>query len=260
MALDLQQKGANTMKLRSRTTIGVGAAALAVAAGTGGALAAAGSGGSSNDGSPRLHVVVGPGGGPAAVAAYLGLTESELRAQLEAGKSLAQIASAQGKSIAGLEDVIVSDAKTHLDEAVTNGKLTAAQEETMLAELKSHVDDMVNATGGPRRPGVRMGIGPAFGDAAATYLGLTQDELRAQLEGGKTLAQVATAEGKSVAGLEAAILAGAKQDLDQAVAAGKLTAAQEQEMLSRLKEHVDDIVNSAGPFSVNKTAPASVTA
>jgi hypothetical protein len=247
------------MKLRSRTTVGVTVAALAVAAGTGGALAAAGSGGSSNDGSPGLHVA-GPGEGPAAVAAYLGLTESELRAQLEAGKSLAQIASAQGKSVAGLEDVIVSDAKTHLDEAVTNGKLTAAQEETMLAELKSHVDDMVNATGGPRGPGVRIGIGPAFGDAAATYLGLTQDELRTQLEGGKTLAQVATTQGKSVAGLKAAILAGAKQDLDQAVAAGKLTAAQEQEMLSKLQEHVDDIVNNAGPVSVNKTVPASVTA
>ena len=250
------------MKMRSRTTIGVTAAALAVAAGTGGALAAAGSGGSSNDGSPGLglHVGAGPGEGPAEVAAYLGLTESELRAQLEAGKSLAQIASAQGKSVAGLEDVIVSDAKTHLDEAVTNGKLTAAQAEKMLAELKSHVDDMVNSTGGPHGPGVRIGIGPVFGDAAATYLGLTQDELRTQLEGGKTLAQVATAEGKPVAGLEAAILAGAKQDLDQAVAAGKLTAAQEQEMLSRLQEHVDDIVNNAGPFSRDKTGPVSVAA
>jgi hypothetical protein len=248
------------MKLRSRTTIGVTAAALAVAAGTGGALASAGSGGTAKDGSPGLHVVVGPGGGPAVVAAYLGLTESELRAQLDAGKSLAQIASAQGKSVAGLEDVIISDAKTHLDEAVANGKLTAAQAATMLAGLKSHVDDIVNATGGPRGPGVRIGIGPAFGDAAATYLGLTQDELRAQLEGGKTLAQVATAQGKSVAGLKAAILAGARTELDQAVAAGKLTAAQEQQMLSMLEEHLDDIVNNVRPVSIDKTEPVSVTA
>jgi hypothetical protein len=248
------------MKLRSRTTIAVTAAALAVAAGTGGALAAAGSGGSPKDGSPGLHIGVGHGGGPAAVAAYLGLTQSELRAQLEAGKSLAQIASAQGKSVEGLEDVIVSDAKTHLDEAVANGKLTAAQAETMLAELRSHVGDIVNATGGPGERGVRLAVGPAFGDAAATYLGLTQDELRAQLEGGKTLAQVAAAQSKSVDGLKAAILADAKQELDQAVAAGKLTAAQEQQMLSRLQEHLDHIVNNAGPVSVNKTAPVSVAA
>jgi hypothetical protein len=248
------------MKVRSRTTIGVTAAALAVAAGTGGALAAASSSGTAQNGSPGLHVIVGPGGGPAAIAAYLGLTESELRAQLEAGKSLAQIASAQGKSVAGLEDVIVADAKAHLDDAVANGRLTAAQEETMLAELKSHVDEMVNATGGPHGPGTRIGIGPAFGDAAATYLGLTPDELRTQLEGGKTLAQVAAAQGKPVDGLKAAILAGAKTDLDQAVAAGKLTAAQEQEMLSRLQQHLDDIVNNARPVSVNKTGPVSLAA
>jgi hypothetical protein len=247
------------MKLRSRTTIAVAASALAVAAGTGGALAAAGSGGSSQDG-PGVGVVVGPGGGPAAIADYLGLTESELQAQLEAGKSLAQIASAQGKSVSGLEDVIVSDAKTHLDEAVASGKLTAAQEETMLAELKSHVDEIVNATGGPGGPGLRVAVGPAFGDAAATYLGLTPSELRAQIEGGKTLAQVAAAQGKSVAGLEAAILAGARQELDRAVAAGKLTAAQEQEMLSRLQSHLDDIVNNAGPVSVNDSGTVSAAA
>jgi hypothetical protein len=235
------------MKVRSRTTIGVAAAALAVAAGTGGALAAAGSGGTAQNGSPGIGVDVGPGGGPAAVAAYLGLTQSELRAQLDAGKSLAQIASTESRSVAGLEDVIVADAKAHLDDAVGNGRLTAAQEETMLAELKSHVSDIVNATGRSGGPGVRIAAGPAFGDAAATYLGLAPDELRAQLEGGKTLAQVAATQGKSVAGLKTAILAGAKQELDQAVAAVKLTAAQEQEMLSKLQEHLDDIVNRTGP-------------
>jgi hypothetical protein len=235
------------MKLRSRTSIAATGAALALAAGTGGALAASGSGGTATDGSPGIGVVAGPGGGPTAVAAYLGLTESELRAQLDAGKSLAQIASAQGKSLVGLEDVIVSDAKMHLDEAVANGKLTAAQEETMLADLKSHVDEIVNATGGPGGPGVRVAVGPAFGDAAATYLGLTKDELHTQLEGGKTLAQVAAAQGKSVSGLEAAILAGAKQELDKAVAAGKITATQEQTMLDELQSHLDDIVNRTGP-------------
>lgn len=248
------------MKVRSRTTIGVTAAALAVAAGTGGALAAAGSSGNAESGSPGIGVVVGPDGGPDAIAAYLGLTASELRAQLDDGKTLAQIASAQGKSVAGLEDVIAADAKAHLDDAVANGKLTAAQEETMLAELKSHVDDMVNATGGPRGAGMRIGIGPAFGDAAGTYLGLTPDELRTQLEGGKTLAQVAAEQGKTVDGLKAAIVAGAKTELDQAVAAGKLTAAQEQEMLSRLEEHLDDIVANAGPVFVNKTGPVSLAA
>jgi hypothetical protein len=90
-----------------------------------------------------------------------------------------------------------------------------------------------------------VGVGP-FGEAAATYLGLTPAELRAQFESGKTLAQVAADEGKSVEGLKAAILAGAKKDLDAAVAAGKITAAQEQTMLDDLKSHIDDVVSGTG--------------
>ena len=101
------------------------------------------------------------GPGSAAIATYLGLTAAELRTQLESGKTLADIAKAQGKTVAGLEDAIVADAKTHLDADVAAGKLTAAQEATMLADLKSHVDDFVNGVGpGPGGPGGRHG-GPA---------------------------------------------------------------------------------------------------
>jgi polyhydroxyalkanoate synthesis regulator phasin len=259
------------MKLRSRTTLAVGGAALAIGAGAGGALAAAGGGGSdpgtpATVGGPGLAIgFEGPGPGkpdlsggievkgpPGAIAASLGLTENELRTQLESGKTLAQIASAQGKSVSGLKDVIYSDAKTNLDQAVADGKLTAAQEQAMLAEMKSHLDDIVNGTG-PKVAVKGADRGP-FGDAAATYLGLSPAELQTQLENGKTLAQVAADQGKSVDGLKAAILAGAKADLDQAVDAGKITAAQEQQMLDDLKSHVDDLVNGVG--FLRKTVPA----
>jgi hypothetical protein len=249
------------MKLRSRTTFAVAAASVAIAAGAGGAFAAGGGGGGPAPetavayGGPGIAISVrgpGPGGPPAAIASYLGLTEDELRAQLESGKTLAQIASARGKSVSGLEDVIYADMKTHLDQAVADGKLTAAQEQAMLAELRSHIDDMVNDSG--PQVTVKGAGGAPFGDAAATYLGLTPDELRAQIDSGKTLARVAADQGKSVDGLKAAIIAGAKTELDRAVAAGKITAAQEQKMLDDLKSHIDDLVNGAG--FVRKTVTA----
>src|SRR5262249_47268126 len=146
------------------------------------------------------------------------------------------VATAQGRPVSGLEDVIYADAKSHLDQAVSDGKLTAAQEQTMLADLKSHIDDMVNHTG-PPGGGVRI-----FAGAVADYLGLSEAELRTQVEGGKSLAQIATAQGKSVEGLKSAILAEAKSHLDEAVAAGKLTAAQEKTMLDELASHVDELV------------------
>jgi len=195
----------------------------------------------------------GPGPGAKAIADYLGLTAAELRTQLQSGKTLAQIATAEGKTVGGLEDAIVAAAKTRLDADVADGKLTAAQAATFLANLKEHVTDMVNRTGppagGPGGPSGHggPGHGPFGGAAITTYLGITAAELRTQLQAGKTLAQIATAEGKTVSGLEDAIVADAKTHLDAEVADGNLTAAQAATKLANLKDHVSDMVTSTGP-------------
>ena len=244
--------------MSKRTLIASAGVAVALAAGAGGAYAAGGFDAGPGPGDPGPGAVVvkadlGDPLGGAAIAAYLGLTEEQLQTQLEAGKTLAQIATAQGKSVSGLKDVIYADAKSNLDQAVANGKLTASQEQTMLADLKSHLDDIVNRTGPPG--GLQVGVG-IFGPAVTTYLGLSESELRTQLESGKSLAQIATAQGKSVDGLKAAILAEAKSRLDQAVAAGKITSAQAEKMLADLKSQIDDLVNRTGPTKVPQTQTA----
>ena len=53
--------------------------------------------------------------------------------------------------------------------------------------------------------------------------------------------------GKSVAGLESAIEAEVKAELDKEVASGTITSAQEKDMLSGLSAHLDDIVNGTRP-------------
>jgi len=88
--------------------------------------------------------------------------------------------------------------------------------------------------------------GPPALDAAATYLGMTEAELHAQLETGKSLADVAKAKGKSVDGLEKALAAEMKKTLGAAVKAGKLTQAQANEMQARMTEHLNDLVNGTG--------------
>jgi hypothetical protein len=74
---------------------------------------------------------------------YLGLSQSELRAQLQSGKSLADIAKAQGKSVPGLEAAIVAAVKTNLD---ANTNLTAQQKTTILQHLNERVATMVETT------------------------------------------------------------------------------------------------------------------
>jgi hypothetical protein len=223
------------MKARSKKAFAAAGATLAVAAGAGSAVAAGGRG------------AAGPAAGhpgPAAIASYLGLTKAQLRAELRSGKTLAQIALAQGKTVAGLEDAIYADVQAHLDQAVSNGRLTSTQEQTLLTQLKAHLDDIVNhafpAAGAPHAKR------PAFVGAVATYLGLTPAQLRDQLRSGMSLAQIAAAQGKSVDGLKAAILAGAKARLDKAVAAGKLTAARETTLLAQLSAHLDQLVDRTG--------------
>jgi len=219
------------MKYRSKKVFAAAGASLAVAAGAGGALASG----------TRGSAAPANGPGPVAIASYLGLTPAELRAQLRSGKTLAQIALAQGKTVAGLEDAIYADVQAHLDRAVTNGHLSGTQEQALLAQLKAHLDDIVNhALPGRGMLGQRR---PAFGAAVASYLGLTGAELRTQLRSGKSLAQIATAQGKSVDSLKAAILAAAKKKLDGAVTNDRLTTAQEKAILDRLAAHLDELVN-----------------
>ncbi len=84
----------------------------------------------------RVHRV-----GP--VTKYLGITPQELRTELHAGKSLAQIATAHGKTVEGLVDAIVTPAKAHLDKAVANGHLTRQRADEILGRLTDAVEKAV---------------------------------------------------------------------------------------------------------------------
>ena len=59
---------------------------------------------------------------------------------------------------------------------------------------------------------------------------------------GESLADLAKEQGKSVDGLEDAIVESFSKQLDEAVAAGRITAEQKTEILDRFSEHVPDLV------------------
>jgi hypothetical protein len=129
-----------------------------------------------------------------------------------------------------------------IDAAVAAGRLTKQQGE----ELKQRIESDDFPLFGP--PAFEHGFGaphPFFHglDAAATYLGLTEAQLESRVNSGKTLAQIAKAEGKSVDGLKAAMLKDAQAKLDEAVEAGRLTKAQEQQVLKDLEQRIDDLVD-----------------
>ena len=226
------------MQRRNRRLVAA-TAALALVAG-GGAAFAANSHSTSKSG--------GRGAILSAVTGYLGLTRQQFGVDLRSGETLAQIATAQGRSVSGLEQAIEAAVTSRLDQAVAAGKLTSQREQLILSRLPARLDKLVNSS----HPGalIRLAIlRRGLIIVSAAHLGLTPQALGSQLHAGKTLAQVATDQGKTVTGLEQAIEAAVKTRLDNAVAAGQISSQREQLILARLPARLDWLVNRTFPHA-----------
>jgi hypothetical protein len=209
--------------IRSRKLVAA-VAAVALAAGVGVGAAA---------GAKKHHA---PGVLLRAAAQYLQVDRATLAKDLRSGQTLAQLAKARGKSVSGLEAAMVTAVKTQLDAAVSAGRLTSTREQQVLARVQKVVNRLVNAklAARPRAKARLLGI-------AAAYIGVKPKALAGELKG-KSLAQVATAHGKTAAGLKAALLAPFKARLDKAVGAGRISSAAAQARLDRISARLDKAI------------------
>ncbi len=150
--------------------------ALLVAAGSAAAAIGAGPG-------PGYGARAGAGGGVMAggvvmdaAAAYIGVDEAVLAAARHDGTSLAQLATENGKTVAGLEQALVAAFKTNLDQAVAAGRITSAQAAQALATFEAQVSALVTRTDtgplGGRGAGGGFGPGMGRGGGAGPGLGL----------------------------------------------------------------------------------------
>ena len=169
---------------------------------------------------------------------------------------LNDVAKHLGVTPQALTNAVKSASIDRLQQAVKDGKLTQAQADQLKQEIQSGKGPVPFGLGfgehrfgfGEHRFGFAFpGVGPFGSDAAAKYLGLTDSQLREQLGSGKTLAQIATSKGKTIAGLKSAMLAAEKSRLDQAVTNKDLTSAQEQQILSKTGSLLDDLINGKPP-------------
>ena len=109
----------------------------------------------------------GPGMGSEALTGVLGLTAEEIHTQLHDGKTLAEIATAQGVEVQAVVDTLVAELDTRLDEAVADGRIDQAEADTKLADAETKITDMVN-NGRPDRGGPMGGpMGDVDTDAPA---------------------------------------------------------------------------------------------
>jgi polyhydroxyalkanoate synthesis regulator phasin len=193
-----------------------------------------------------LAITVGAAGAIAASRVLSGDDESQAVID-DAAKQL-------GVTPSALEDALKEALKNRVDDAVEAGRLTEEQGKA----LKERID----ARETPLPFGGFGGWGPGhfghFGhfrslEAAASYLDLTEAQLRERLVDGDTLAEVAKAEGKSVDGLVKALVAAASEKIDDAVADGRLTKERAAELKEGLEERVTALVN--GEFRAPRLGP-----
>ena len=185
------------------------------------------------------------GGGGAAVAASKSGGSPAAENQAIAADAAGQLGVSPSALTAAIKKAMVDQ----IEAQVTAGTLSKAQATAIEARLATSNAPLFALGGGHGGPG-HGGHGPGGGhrgpisfDAAATYIGISASDLRTQLAAGKSLGAIATANGKTVDGLKAALTTAAKSDLDTAVTAGKLTQAQEDQILATLPSRLDEEIN-----------------
>ena len=131
----------------------------------------------------------------------------------------------------------VTAIKSALSGLVKDDTITQAQAD----KVASTLNDKLPAGGGGPGAG-----GPGL-DAVAKAVGITTDELRTGLQGGKTLAQLAKDNGVDQSTLVDRLVTAAKTQIAAAVTAGRLTQAQADTITSDLQDRITQQVTSTGP-------------
>ncbi len=187
-------------------------------------------------------------GGPdlSVAAETLGITAEELRTELKDGKSMADVAEANGVDRQTLVDALVAAGEKRLDEAKAN-----------LPDVMGKIVDGTLPEGGRDGKGGGMGRGNgadgkgggmgrgngADGTVVAEALGITTDELRTAFKDGKSIKDIAEEQGVDIQTVTDAMVASAQAKLDEAVTAGRLTQdeadAKKAEVADKIAERIE---------------------
>ena len=144
--------------------------------------------------------------------------------------------------------------KAVLDGLVDKGVITRAQADAILDAITKH--DGGNKDGSH----LREFVGSVFKESV-DYIGLPAEAVKAQLQAGKSLGQIAGQQpGKSRDGLVADLHGKAEARIKAALDAGKLTPDQAQQLRTKVDEAIVKIVDHEGAPRRDKRAPKAPAA
>lgn len=130
----------------------------------------------SGPGMGRRGGMGGQMGGPqqslvAIAAQQLGIDQADLIAQLQGGKTIAQVAGEQSVPIDTIVNAFVATRQARMAQAVANGRMTQAEADAMLATMRANVTAQLSQPWSPQGPGMGPGYADANGDGVCDNAG-----------------------------------------------------------------------------------------
>jgi len=167
------------------------------------------------------------------------------------------------QSVARILGISVEEYDAALDQARDEVLDKAVQEGNLTQEQADQIRERAGDGFGPGMMGRGFGrglMGRSFGwgmmggsedsllAVAADKLGMTVDDLTAQLKDGKTVADLAQEKGVDLQTIVDAFVAARQEALSQAVTDGKITQEQADQMLENMRDMIEDHLNGDMPM------------
>jgi uncharacterized protein (DUF433 family) len=185
--------------------------------------------------------------GVRAAAKAIGIKPADLAQELKAGKSLAEVATAHGKTPQSVVDALVAAATKRINAAHDAGRISDERAASALEKLSARATSAVNAKRGDRkhaRPGARVRhLGRHAIRTAADTIGIEPRALVGELRAGTTIAKSATANGTTPQAVIDAIVADGTTRINDAKEAGKVSDEQAAKLLEKLPARAAKFVN-----------------
>ncbi|WP_419878314.1 hypothetical protein [Brevibacillus centrosporus] len=171
----------------------------------------------------------------------LKLDGAKLDEQLKAGLTLAEVAKAQGVDENSVIDLLVKQQEAKWKEAVSAGKMTQEQVDSMKENASERIKEQIERTT-QARGGMGFVVNLHSNAELASLLKLDADKLQEQLKSGKTLADVASAQGVAKEEVVALLTKQQKDQLAAEVASGKLSQEEADKRGADLEARVKSMV------------------
>lgn len=133
-----------------------------------------------------------------------GLSRQDVVAELTAGKTLAEVAAANGSSAGAVVAAVSDKAKERLDKQVQSGRISQARADELLKRLETKAGDLMNdaSLGGKiadrQAQAQKLAVMPRLVRAAADVTGLPVGDITGRLRDGESMTAIVSSAGKDI--------------------------------------------------------------